>query len=95
MIAPEQQEVESLSTVAEEGDCEANDADSIVYVFLEPCENAQADKATVIKSALAEKLGKAETKAVLSCCKETVFKTTGGGKQRLLTYGGRALKLKC
>ena len=91
--APEQQEVESLSTVAEEGDSEANDADSIVYEFLEPCENAQADRATVIKRTLAEKLGKAEMKAILSHVKETVL-SPGGGKHRLLLYGGHALQRK-
>jgi hypothetical protein len=66
-----------------------------IFEHLELCENTMADKATVVKKGLKAKLGKDMAGVIVSSLKENVLKGgTGDGKQRLLMYQGRPVKLK-
>jgi len=66
-----------------------------VLEHLDMCDNAFADKATVVRKGLIAKLGKEKARSILNSLKESVLKGgAGDGKQRLLLYQGRAVKLK-
>ena len=80
----------SLSTVKEED----SDASAVLFTVLEPCENAHADRATLVKRSLSERYGKADAKLISSRCKEMVLTKPSGGKQRVIQYNGQSLRLK-
>ena len=61
---------------------------------MEGCQAAEADKASDIRAALEQRLGKPEVKRLLACTWATVAKQNGGHKNRILRIGGTALRLR-
>ena len=77
---------------------EPMDSDSAVgdplLEFCEPCGTREASKATDVRAALEQRLGKAKARALLSNVKYTVAQDQTGHKNKVLKLGDSLLKLR-
>ena len=85
--------IESSSTEDAEGSSTAN-VDETLWDHVAPCTTKDASKAADIRTTLVQRMGKTESKRILSYCTTTVAKDSNGQKKRVLKAHGQLLKLK-
>ena len=86
-----------LSAIATDPEC-SDDAsaptESALWDIVEPCNTAEASKASEVRASLQASFGKREASRLLGSAKTTVARGADGHKFRMLRMNGQALKLK-
>ena len=75
-------------------DTPADEPIDVLWQHVQGCPAVEADKASDIRAALEERLGKSEAKRLLTNATATVAKDQSGHKNRILRIGGTAVQLR-
>ena len=77
-----------------EASCNTMDLDATLWNYVAPCSAKDASKAAEIRTVLIQKMGKTESKRILSYCVATVAKDSHGQNNKVLKANGELFQLK-